>query len=122
MVSSERGVTEHERSLIKKLDAIGWGLFFIWIGAAFLADVGWGAGLLGVGIITLGGQVTRKYFGLPLEKFWIVVGSLFALLGIWEWANVRVGEIAIPGGLMPIVSIVVGAGLIISALRRKLRD
>ncbi len=60
MISSERAVMEHGRFLIKKLDAIGWGLFFIWKGAALIADVGWGVGLLGVGIITLGAQAARK--------------------------------------------------------------
>ena len=29
-------------SLHRKLDAAGWGLFFIWTGMAFLMDVGWG--------------------------------------------------------------------------------
>ena len=44
----------------KKLEATGWGLFFIWIGIAFLANFDFGLGLLGVGIITLGGQAARK--------------------------------------------------------------
>jgi len=39
----------------KKLDAAGWGLFFIWTGIALFTNVGWGAGLLGVGIIVIGG-------------------------------------------------------------------
>lgn len=45
----------------RKLDAVGWGLFFIWIGIAVLADVGWGVGLIGVGLIILGGLVAREY-------------------------------------------------------------
>jgi hypothetical protein len=39
------------KDLHKKLDAVGWGSFFIWIGVAMLFNVGWGAGLLGVGVI-----------------------------------------------------------------------
>lgn len=50
---------ENALPVVKKLAAVGWGLFFIWIGIAFLADVGWGMGLLGVGVIALGTQQPR---------------------------------------------------------------
>ncbi|MFC1694280.1 hypothetical protein ACFL1R_12320 [Candidatus Latescibacterota bacterium] len=43
----------NKAELARKLDAAGWGLFFIWIGIALLSNVGWGIGLLGMGIITL---------------------------------------------------------------------
>lgn len=55
-------------TLLKKLDAAAWGLFFIWIGVALLTNVGWGVGLLGVGIITLAGQAARKSLGLEVER------------------------------------------------------
>ena len=41
----EKGALSH------KLDAIGWGLFFIWMGIAFLLDVGWGWGMVGIAVI-----------------------------------------------------------------------
>jgi hypothetical protein len=87
--------------LAEKLDAIGWGAFFIWLGYAFLADVGIGVGLLGVGIITLAGQIARRMYSLPLEGFWVVVGLLFALGGIWELYEVKID-------LVPVVLIVIG--------------
>ncbi len=43
----------------KKLDAIGWALFLIWIGVAFLMKVSFGVGLVGVGFITLAVQAAR---------------------------------------------------------------
>ena len=95
--------------LHKKLDAVSWGLFFIWIGIALVAHVGWGAGLLGVGIIILGAQVIRKYLGLKLEGFWIVAGFLFVLGGVWELFNV-------PLDLMPILCIAVGVALLVCTL------
>jgi hypothetical protein len=101
--------------LHKKLDATGWGLFFVWIGIAFVADIGWGAGLLGVGIITLGGQVMRKYFALRMEVFWVMVGFFFLLGGVWELFNVRLD-------LMPILCIVAGVVLLVSVLVRKPND
>ncbi len=74
-------------ALRKKLDAVSWGLFFIWMGIAFLADVGWGAGFLGVGAIIFGTQVIRKYLGLKLEGFWVVMGFFFVCGGVWELFN-----------------------------------
>ncbi len=71
----------------KKLDTASWGLFFIWTGIAVLTHVGWGAGLLGVGIIILGTQVTGKYFGLKLEGFWVVMGVFLVWGGVWEFLN-----------------------------------
>ena len=38
-----------ERTLADKLSAVGWGLFFVWIGVAWLLNVGTGIGLLGSG-------------------------------------------------------------------------
>src|SRR5690242_1479326 len=101
--AAERRVTAH------KLDAIGWGLSFIWVGIAFLANLGWGVGLLGVGMLVLGGQLARKYLGLTFEAFWVVVGALFVIGGIWELLSVRVS-------LIPILCIVAGVALVLSAL------
>lgn len=92
-----------------KLDAFAWGLFFIWIGIAFLANLGWGIGLLGVGILILGKQMARKYTALAVEMFWVVVGLLFLLGGVWELLAVHVS-------LIPVVCIVAGIALLISAI------
>jgi len=48
-----------QKSMCRKIDTIGWGVFFIWIGIAILADLGWGIGLIGVGLIILGGFAAR---------------------------------------------------------------
>ena len=101
--------------LNKKLDAASWGLFFIWIGIALFVHVGWGTGLLGVGIIILGAQVTRRYFGLKLEGFWVAIGFFFALGGVWELFNVQFG-------LLPILCIAAGIALLVSSLVGKPGD
>ena len=101
--------TIEKDALAKKLDVIGWGLFFIWIGISFLANFGFAIGLLGVGIITLGGQVARKHFNLKAEGFWIVVGLLFVIGGIWELLQIKLS-------LVPILIIVAGVVMLISAL------
>lgn len=38
----------------RMLDSVGWALFLVWVGIAFLADIGWGWGLVGVAAIVLG--------------------------------------------------------------------
>jgi len=53
---------EYDRA--SKFDAAGWALFFIWVGIAWLADFGWGIGLLGVAAITLGMQALRRASGV----------------------------------------------------------
>ncbi len=113
--------TDHDQgpasrhALNKKVEAAGWGLFFIWIGVALLADVGWGVGLIGVGIIILGAQVSRAYLALNVEGFWVVVGFLFVVGGIWELFNVQLA-------LVPLLCIVAGVALLASALRGGPRD
>lgn len=97
----------------RRIEAIAWGLFFVWVGIAFLADVGDGAGLLGVGIITLGGQAARSYFNLKLEGFWLVVGACFVLGGLWEYMD--------PGiALVPILLIIAGVSLLYSVWNKSL--
>lgn len=94
-----------------KLDAALWGLFFLWAGIVLVAGLGWGVGLLGVGLITLGGQAARRYLGLALEGFWLLVGVFFLLGGVWELLGLRFA-------VVPVLLIAIGITLLASALRR----
>jgi len=98
---------DKNRRLAHKVDVACWGLFFIWVGVALLMDLSWGVGLLGVGVITLGGQAVRKYSGLTLERFWIVCGLLFLVGGLWQLYRVQIS-------LIPILLIVAGGALLLS--------
>lgn len=93
----------HDRS--NRLDAIGWGLFFIWVGVAWLVDVGLGVGLLGVGVITLGMQVFRRVLGIPAEGFWIFVGCGFVVAGLWAWFDIQ-------RPLAPFILVAIGSALL----------
>jgi len=95
----------HNRA--KKLDAIGWALFFIWVGVAWIAKVGFVVGLLGVALIILGMQAIRRLLGINLEFFWIVVGIGFGIGGLWEYLDVQTP-------LAPIVLIIAGIALLVS--------
>ena len=100
-----------EKGLAGRLDKAGWGLFFIWIAIAFVADVGDGVGLLGVAVIVLGGQVARKSMGVPLEGFWLVVGVLFLLGALWELYSVELPLVPIVLGLAGIVLVLSAIGV-----------
>ena len=111
-INEEKPNQARQASLARRLDAAGWGLFFIWMGIATLIDVGWGIGLCGVALITLGMQAVRKNAGLKLEPFWIVVGLLFLLGGAWELAALEIS-------LTPFLLIIAGIALLISTIRGK---
>ena len=83
-----QGSTANE-VLSQKLDALGWALFFIWVGIAVLADIGWGWGLLGVAAIILAEAVIRRLWELKVGGFWIVVGLIFLAGGLWELFHVQ---------------------------------
>ena len=109
-MNETRTITRAE--LDRRLDATGWGLFFVWVGIALLLDLGWGIGLLGVGIITLGEQAVRRYFGLKLDGFWVGVGILFLAGAFWELMEIQFS-------MVPFLLIVVGAAVLASAFRKK---
>lgn len=95
-----------------RLDTIGWALFFIWVGIAFLLDFGFGIGLVGIGLITLGVQIARTRHSLKAETFWVIIGVLFVLGGFWQ-----LFEPDIP--LIPILLIVAGLIVLLSVMRKK---
>lgn len=99
----------------KNLEAAGWGLFFIWVGISILAGFSFAVGLLGVGIITVGVQLVRKFYNLKLEGFWLIVGLLFIIGGIWELLRIEVQ-------LVPILIIVAGIVILISIFKHKKVD
>lgn len=107
--------TQDGHTTAHKLDVFTWSFFFIWIGVALLSNLGWGVGLLGVGIIILGKQATRKYMALGFETFEVVCGVLFVLGGIWELFSVRIS-------LVPVVCLAAGVALLLSALFGKPQD
>jgi len=94
----------HDRS--GRYDAAGWAIFFIWVGVAWLADVGIGVGLLGVAAITLGMQGLRKVRRVPVERFWVLVGIGFAIAGFWQWLDIQ-------KPLAPFILIGAGVGLLV---------
>jgi hypothetical protein len=96
----------------KQVEAGTWGVFFVWIGIAFLADLSWGVWLVGVGAILLGAQLARRFLALRIEGFWIVAGALFVIGGLTE-----VYPLAMDIPLIPLLCILAGVGLLVKAMR-----
>lgn len=109
-MAGERATTLEatERSKIsEKLDAVGWGLFFVWIGSALLFEFSWGVTLVGIGIITLGGQLARFSSKLKIEGCWVVVSMAFLLGGIWQLVDAELP-------LVPILLILAGLTVLLA--------
>lgn len=111
------------RALSGRIDAFGWGLFFIWIGMAFLLDVGWPLGIAGLGVIALGAQGARRYEGLRVDHFGFAMGVAMVVWGAWSYLQPRFGPLQVPGAFWPVLFIAVGAVLVARAVvRRKPRE
>lgn len=100
MTSHEEETTTRRRSLrAQRIDAVCWGLFFIWIGTILIVKgIPQGVGSLGVGAIVLGGAVVRHFLHVSVSTFWIVIGSVFVLAGIG--GMLRVDLPLLPAALM----------------------
>lgn len=111
----EDRTSSEERALERNVDTAAWGVFFLWVGVALLAEVGWGVGLIGAGVITLAAQAARRFLGLKVDRFSLIVGVLFAVVGIWNVLAVR-------ADVVPVLFIAAGVALLASAWRRRDRS
>jgi hypothetical protein len=97
-------IEQEDRSHL--LDVIGWAIFCIWVGVAWLLEFSLGWGIVGTGILLLCMQALRALFHAKVDLFWIVVAVALVIGGLWElW------EVAIP--LAPVILILAGIGLLV---------
>lgn len=96
----------------QKLDAIGWGLFFIWIGVALFLQFQLQTSLVGIGVIILCMQIVRKYFKFKFEPFYLIVGICLVIFNL-----VKISHINIP--IIPIALIIIGGFFIFSSFKKK---
>lgn len=115
--TSERNEEQERRQkrLAGRLDAMSWGVFFVWVGVTLLFDVASGIGLLGIATIVLGTQAIGSKLGLRVEGFWIAVGICFLVGGIWE-------QFAITLPLVPLLLIGLGIIVFLTGGRKGRRD
>ena len=107
-----RQLRKRWKALARKLSALAGGAGAIWLGIIFLLGLGWGIGLMGIGMILLIEQLARRRFGLAHDLYWTAAGAL-ALIGgmlLESGYDVRIG---------PLILILIGIFAIISAFSRQ---
>jgi hypothetical protein len=102
-----------------KIDTVGWGVLLMWVGAALFADVGWPTFFLGAGLIVLGSQAARSYFGMRLDWFALVLGICLVATGGLHALDIHLGRIMTPAWLVPSAFIAAGVVIALSAWRRR---
>ena len=78
-------IDEDKSALNKRLEAIGWGLFLVMLGGFILVPdevVAEGLWSIGVGLIMLGLNAARYYFGIKMSGFTTLLGILAFFGGI----------------------------------------
>lgn len=111
-------VAAQKRALDRRLDAIGWGLFFIMIGASWLApetwipeDKGFPAAAIGVGAILLLVNFARSLYAIRPKGGAVVIGIVALTYGISSFYGVDLPIFAI-------LFILIGAAIILFPRRR----
>ena len=99
-----------------RVDAIGWGLLFVAIGAVGLMPaMPDGAWLIAAGTVMLGASAVRAWMGLRAYSTTIVVGVVALSAGIFTVAGLTTD-------VGPVVLIVLGLALVFGALHRSRRS
>ncbi len=94
---------------VKQLDSITTAIFFIWIGVAVLANIGWTWSLFGIGAILLGQQAALSRQGAKTDGFRIICGVAFLLGAVWELLGMT-------WPLAPVLLILIGVGALWKAV------
>jgi hypothetical protein len=118
--SMERS-SDADRASVAKFDATGWGLFFLWVGIALVAQVGWGIALLGTGLISLGIQFARWRSGVSVDRWGTGFGLCLSVAGLVEWLDVPVGKalLPLPTWVIPGAFAALGIAILVSAWTRR---
>lgn len=101
--------SESKEALNKRLEAIGWGLFLIIIGALWLipdARVPDGAWLIVAGVIMLGVNAVRYFNDIKMSWGSLILGLLAVIFGMGEFVGLDLPFVAI-------LLIVFGLGIIL---------
>jgi hypothetical protein len=111
--------SEPDRASIARIDATGWGLFFLWVGVALVASVGWGIAILGTGVISLGVQLARRVSRLPVDRWSVGFGACLSMVGLTQWLDVPLGKAPLPAWAVPAVFAALGIGVLVSTWGRR---
>lgn len=113
------GISEADRASMARIDATGWGVFFIWVGIALVASVGWGLALLGMGAISLAVQLARRRASLPVDWSSVGFGACLSAVGMMLWLDIPLGRAPVPTWAVPAAFAALGVAILLSTWLRK---
>lgn len=105
-----------QKDVERRLDSIGWGLFFLMSGAMLLVpglpDGSW---LAGVGLLLIGLAIARSMLGLPVNAFGVIVAIVLVASGAGTIAGVAVPWLSL---LLVLCGVALVVGEIVPRLRQ----
>ncbi len=116
-IQDEKNLKAQKQALDKRLESIGWALFFVMSGILLVmpeALVPAGAWLIGTGLIILGFSGIRYLYSIKIEGFWLVMGILALSFGLAEYFS-----LSFP--ILPILLILLGISIVYKAFLSKNR-
>lgn len=109
-ISSRRAM--HDAELDRRLEDLGWGLFFVLIGLVWLVPPEWvpdGAPLMGIGVLLLALNAVRWVKHVTVHVLSTALGVLALAGGVGELTDAELS-------LFPVFLVVVGAGIVFKPL------
>ena len=104
--SKEADEVASKSEAVRRIDAVAWALFFIWVGSSILANISWGWFLVGIGAIVLGAQAAVvRIASEKVNGFWLICGAVFLAAGLWE-------IFGLTWPLAPLLLILLGVGVL----------
>jgi hypothetical protein len=108
--------TEEIKSLDKHYEAIGWSLWFIWIGvSSIISGLPDGTGTLGTALLLLGLNVARYRHTIPVSNFSLFLGMLALVDGTVDLLR-DVLALHIELEFFPVLLMIVGVIMMVRAL------
>ncbi len=107
-MSTQDEMAMQKRSLDRRLDSIGWGLFLVMIGGLWLVPEGRlpeGTWLIGTGLIILGTSLIRYLNDIKVSGFWVFIGLLALASGVGDVFGVNLP-------VFPLLLIFIGGGIL----------
>lgn len=102
-----------QKNLESRIDAIGWGAFFVMSGAMLLVpSLPDGSWVTGVGIILLGSSAVRYALGLPVSTFAAICGIVAMAAGAGAMAGIAVPWFAL-------LLVLCGGAVVVGELARR---
>jgi hypothetical protein len=104
------GAVGANSTFVRKVDSIGWAIFFVWIGAAMLAGMGWTWSSIGTALIIFGVQAALLFKGERIDIFMLSVGLVLLVGAVMDMLGSHLT-------LIPGLLIVIGTAMLANALR-----